>query len=191
VELRRDGFGWPAAPPQEVIRQGRALAILVLVASTAWAQSHEDSLGLNVAAGGEYSTLIGATSKQTNESGIRIPLEVGGSVGITNKSELHLSGRFEPGVYGVALVGLSFYAGLRQSFGYEKWKTFFDLDAAVHALPFVTLGLRFAFGVQYDFADIAGVYVAAGAQIGGLLHLRLSGELMIGFQFRTYVFEKI
>lgn len=171
----------------------RALACLavLLCSSGAWAQSHRGSLGLTVAAGGEYSTLIGATSKQTNESGLRIPLELGGTLGLTNKSELHVSGRFEPGVYGVALVGLSFYAGLRQSFGYEKWKTFFDLDAAVHAMPAVTLGLRFAFGVQYDFADIAGVYVAAGAQIGGLLHLRLSGELLVGFQFRSYLFEKI
>ena len=165
--------------------------VLSLFSSAAWGQSHRGSLGLTVAAGGDYSTIIGATSGVHNESGLRLPLEIGGSLGITRKSELHLTGRFEPGVYNVAFAGLSFYAGLRQSFGYEKWKTFFDLDFAMHALPVVTLGLRFAFGVQYDFADIAGVYVAAGAQAGGLLHLRISGELIIGFQFRSYLFEKI
>lgn len=170
---------------------GRALIAALLLIEPARAQSHRGSLGLQVAAGGEYSTLIGATSAQRGENGVRLPLEVGGSLGITDKSELHVTGRFAPGVYNVALVGLSFYAGWRQSFGYEKWKTFFDLDLAVHALPAVTLGIRFAFGVQYDFADIAGVYVAAGAQLGGLLHLRFSGELLIGLQFRTYLFEKI
>lgn len=167
------------------------MCVAVLLSSVGWAQSHRGSLGLTAAAGGEYSTLIGATSKQRSETGLRVPLELGGSLGITDKSELRVSGRFEPGVYKVALVGLSFYVGLRQSFGREKWKTFFDLDAAVHALPAVTLGVRFAIGVQYDFADIAGVYASAGAQIGGLLHLRFSGEVMVGLQFRSYLFEKI
>ena len=48
------------------------------------------------------------------------------------------------------------------SFGYEQLKTFFDLELAVHVAPFVTVGVRGGFGVQYDFLPVMGVY----AQIG-------------------------
>ncbi len=160
-----------------------------MLAPAALAQSHRGALGLTAAAGGEFSTLVGAVDRVNSESGLRIPLELGGTLGVTDRSELTVSGRFSPGVLGVSLVSLSFYAGLRQSFGYDRWKTFFDLQAAVHALPVVTLGARVGFGVQYDFADIAGVYAAVAAQLGGLLHLRFSAEVVVGLQFRTYLFE--
>ena len=53
------------------------MCFAVLLSSVGWAQSHRGSLGLTVAAGGEYSTLIGATSKQRSETGLRVPLELG------------------------------------------------------------------------------------------------------------------
>ncbi len=166
-----------------------ALCCALLVAGGASAQSHRGSLGLTVATGGEGLTLISTSTQVMSESGFRVPIELGATLGITDKSELTLSGRFMPGVYSVSFVGAALFAGLRQSFGYEKWKTFFDLQLAIHVAPAFTAGARFAFGVQYDFLDVMGVYAALGAQLGGALALRLSGELIIGLQFRTYVFE--
>lgn len=167
----------------------RLVVVTLLLSGAAWAQSHRGSLGLTVASGGEFSTLIVGTSSGGLESGVRVPIDVGATLGITDKSELTLAGRFAPGVFNVSPWALSFYAGLRQSFGYDKWKTFFDLQLAIHAVPFFTAGARVAFGVQYDFADIAGVYAQLGAQLGGGVALRLGGEVLIGLQFRTYLFE--
>lgn len=168
----------------------RFAAVVLLVSSSAWAQSHRGSLGLTVAAGGEVMALISGTRQTASELGARLPIELGATLGITDKTELLLSGRFAPGVTtGVSLVGASFYAGLRQSFGYEALKTFFELQAAVHVAPAFTAGVRVAVGVQYDVLDVMGVYASLGGQIGGALYLRLSGELIIGVQFRTYLFE--
>ncbi len=174
-------------PPRHAV--SKIAPLVLLLATASHAQSHKGSLGLHVAPGVEVSSVVAAPSAPLGETGLRVPLELGGSVGITDKTELRLSGRFSPGVFNVSLVSLSFYAGLRQSFGYDRLKTFVDLEAAVHALPVVTLGARVAFGVEYDFADVAGFYVSLGGQLGGLFHLRISGEVMLGLQFRTYVFE--
>jgi len=44
-------------------------------------------------------------------------------------------------------------------------------------------------GAQYDFLPTMGVYSTLGAQLGGGSGMRLSFELLIGFQFRTYLLE--
>ncbi|PZR16640.1 MAG: hypothetical protein DI536_05640 [Archangium gephyra] len=168
----------------------RGFVVVVLLCSgAASAQSHRGSLGLTVASGGEFSTSVSGTTEGRFENGVRVPVELGGTLGITDKSELTLSARVAPGVYEAPLLALSFYSGLRQSFGYDKWKTFVDLQLAIHALPAFTAGARVAFGVQYDFADIAGVYAQLGAQLGGGFVLRLGAEVLVGLQFRTYLFE--
>lgn len=168
----------------------RGLAVVaLLLAGGAGAQSHRGSLGVTVASGVDFSTLVAGTRGGGSESGIRVPIEVGGTLGITDKSELTLSGRFAPGVYAASFLGASFYGGLRQSFGYDKLKTFFDLQLAIHVAPHFTAGARVAFGVQYDVLDVMGVYAQLAGQLGGALVLRLGGELMLGVQFRTYLFE--
>ena len=147
---------------------------------------HHGALGVTVAAGGEYVTAIGAVSGI--ENGVRIPIELGATLSVSNHNELRLAARLSPGIV-LSTLSTSFYAGVRNTLGYEQWKTFFDLELAVHATPFVAIGARAAFGVQYDFLPIMGVYAQLGGQLGGATSLRLSFEVMAGLQFRTYLFE--
>ena len=166
------------------------LAGLILASSFALGEErydHHGALGVTVAAGGELVTAL--TNNATGERGARFPLELGATLSVSNHIELRLAGRFAPGIAPITGFGGSFYAGMRDTFGYEQFKTFFDLELAVHVAPFVTIGARGGFGVQYDFLPVMGVYAQIGAQFGGALALRLSGELMVGLPFRTYVFE--
>lgn len=148
---------------------------------------HRGALGLTVAAGGEIVTAIGFDG--VGERGWRIPLELGGTLSISDHNELRLAARLGPGISPLTALSASFYAGVRNSFGDHQWKTFFDLELAVHATPFLAFGVRGAFGVQFDFLPVMGAYAQLGAQFGGATSLRLSFELIAGVQFRTYVFE--
>jgi hypothetical protein len=170
----------------------RALIGVVLLASgLCLAQQerydHRGALGLTVAAGGEIVTAI--SSAAVGERGVRIPLELGGTLSVSDHNELRLAARLSPGISPITALSASFYGGLRNSIGLDQWRTFFDLEVAVHATPFLAFGIRGAFGVQYDFLPVMGVYAQLGAQLGGASSLRLSFELMAGVQFRTYVFE--
>lgn len=170
--------------------RGFLLAGTLLASSLALGQQrfdHRGSLGLTVAAGGE--ALSAVSSVATGERGFRIPLEVGGTLSLSDHSELRLAGRIAPGISPITALAGSIYAGIRNSFGFEQLKTFFDLELAVHLTPFLAIGARAAFGVQYDFLPIMGVYAQLGGQLGGATSLRLSFELMAGVQFRTYLFE--
>ncbi|MBL8916722.1 MAG: hypothetical protein JNM17_38830 [Archangium sp.] len=162
------------------------LLLLVLSASAAHAQSHRGSLGLNIEGGFEALTAI--TSMATSDRGFRAPVEVGGTLGVFDHGELTLSGRLEFPVAFVTGYGVSFYGGLRNSFGYDQWKTFFSIELAIHAAPFFTAGARAGFGVLYDVLPIVAVYAVLHGQLGGGVALRLSGDLSVGVQFRTYLF---
>jgi hypothetical protein len=172
---------------------GRLLLIAVALGSSlAAAQQqrfdHQGSLGLTVATGGEIVTAIDSNA-MGGERGVRIPIEVGATLSITSRTELRVAGRFAPGIPPITGFGGSGYLGIRNSFGFDQWKTFFDLDFATHFAPVLAFGARAAFGVQYDFLPIMGAYAQLGAQLGGASALRLSFELFVGVQFRTYVFE--
>jgi hypothetical protein len=170
--------------------RGFLIAGVLLASSLALGQQrydHRGSLGLTVAAGGEVLTAVSITA--TGERGFRLPLEVGGTLSVTDHTELRLAGRIAPGISPITALAGSFYAGIRNSIGFDQFKTFFDLELAVHVTPFFAIGARAAFGVQYDFLPIMGVYAQLGGQLGGATSLRLSGEVMVGVQFRTYVFE--
>jgi hypothetical protein len=164
------------------------LLMAVLAPFVTRANEHRGSLGLTVATGGEF--VSGLTTTGSADSGFRLPIELGGTLGLTNKTELRLAGRLAPGLspstFGSAL---SFYAGMRNGLAFDAWRTFFDLELAVHALPIITVGARIAFGLQYDFHPVVGAYVQLGAQLSGGGGLRLSFEATAGVQFRTYVFE--
>lgn len=148
---------------------------------------HRGALGLTAAVGGEFVTAINLSAQ--GERGARIPVELGGTLALTDQTELRVAARLGFGVAPITALGASFYAGIRNSFGYEQWKTFFDLELAAHVTPFLAFGARAAFGVQFDFLPIMGVYAQIGGQLGGATSLRLSFELMTGLQFRTYLFE--
>ncbi len=160
---------------------------VVLCSAPAGAENHLGSIGLTAAAGAEYVTGISATAR--SDRGGRIPLEIGATVGITDRLELRAAGRVSPGLVPSSELAFSWYGGIRNSVGVDQLKTFFDLDLALHATPFLTGGARVAFGVQYDVSPIAGLYALAGAQLGLGAALRLSFEVMVGVQFRTYVFD--
>lgn len=147
---------------------------------------HRGSLGLTVAAGGEFVSFIGP--RGGSESAGRVPLELGGTWSITDRTELRLAGRVSVSPIGRPLAG-AIFAGIRNVRGLEQWKTFFDLDLAVHVAPALIVGARAAFGVQYDFLPVMGVYAQVGGQLGGGAGLRLSFEGLVGLQFRTYVLE--
>lgn len=170
--------------------RGVIIAGLALASGLALGQDrfdHHGSLGLTVAAGGEYVAAIGLSAP--GEQGFRVPLEVGGTLSVSNHNELRLAGRLAPGLAPITALAGSLYAGIRNSIGYEQWKTFFDLELAVHLTPHLAIGARAAFGVQYDLLPIMGLYAQLGGQLGGATSLRLSFELMAGVQFRTYLFD--
>jgi hypothetical protein len=158
---------------------------LALAASAARADEplerldHRGALGLTVSAGGEY-----AFSAATNvtDNGARAPIELGGTFSLTEHTELRAAARIAPPVK----VAWSAYAGIRNSRG-ERWKTFFDLELAVHFTPLWAVGLRLGFGVQYELSPVVGIFAVAGVQGAGGQGLRLGFELLLGVQFRTYV----
>ena len=66
-----------------------------------------------------------------------------------------------------------------RSFYGDRFKTFFDLDLNVHALPIVTIGPRVAFGVQYELLNVIGAFACAGVQFGvGPAGARIGFEVM-------------
>jgi hypothetical protein len=159
----------------------------LLAAALASAQErfdHRGSIGLTAATGGEIATARAASGG--SDIGPRLPVELGGTFALGDHNELRAAVRLS--VLGPQL-GWSTYAGLRSSFGAERWKTFFDLDFAAHLAPVWTLGARVAVGLQYDVLPVMGVFTALGGQLGGGAGLRLSFELMAGLQFRTYLLE--
>ena len=162
-----------------------AVALWGLLGHAQESWGHRGSLGATVAGGGEYITAISTSQGGLNENGFRAPIELAGTLSITEHTELRLAGRVAPPG---PRVGWSVYAGIRNSRG-ERFKTFFDLDLAAHIAPIWTLGLRLGLGVQYELLPVLGAFAVAGVQGGGGAGLRLSFELLVGLQFRTYLFQ--
>lgn len=163
------------------------IALVVAFAGTgALAQArydHRGSIGATVGAGVE---VLASGGRISSDNGVRMPTEIAGTFSVTDHTEARAAIRLA--LFGPQLAW-SAYAGVRSSFGYEKWKTFFDLDFAAHIAPNWALGARVAVGLQYDFLPVMGVFSTLGGQLGGGSGLRLSFELMVGLQFRTYVLE--
>ncbi len=150
-------------------------------ASPAEITDHRGSLGVTAAVGG----LLRSTTLM--EQGVRFLADVGLTAGVIGEAtELVLLGRLTAG----ASLGGAIMGGLRPYFGAARWKTFADLMVAVHVAPLVTVGPRIGVGVQYDFGPLAGVYAALAGQLGFGATLMLQGELLIGVQLRSYVFER-
>jgi hypothetical protein len=84
----------------------------------------------------------------------------------------------------VALAG-----GIRAYFGEEAWKTFVTVEGTLHVTPAVSVGPRLGFGVQWDFAQVAGAFVQVAAEVTAGQGIRFGASALAGFQFRTYIFE--
>lgn len=166
--------------------RGWAVALILGLASTAFAQErwdHQGSISLLTGFGVEGRTSIGI--KQA-DSGVRLFPELGATFPLS--ARWHLKGAGRISLLG-STVGLSFLAGVRSFYG-DRFKTFFDLDLNVHAMPIVTIGPRVAFGVQYELLDVIGAFACAGVQFGvGPAGARIGFEVMIGLQFRSYLLE--
>ncbi len=171
----------PAGPT--LLRLCVALVLLGAKPSQSGEWGHQGSLGLTAVAGGEYRYAIqpGATTR----NGAEANLDLGGTFALSDSWSAMIEGRFS---VGAPQLGLSFFGGLR-THGRARLKTFVDLNLAVHVFPAVTVGPRFAFGFQYEITQIIGIYALAGVQFGLGQGLRLSGEGMIGLQFRSYLLE--
>lgn len=165
---------------------GLVSLVALLGAATASAQErwdHRGSLGLTVAGGAEVRQSVALSLPSDN--GVRADAEVGGTVSITDHTELRVAGRLTLGA--PALAG-AVLAGVRNAFG-ERLKTFFDVNLMVHVAPWFTVGPHVAFGVQYEMLPVMGLYAALGIGLGFGAGLRLVGELMLGVQFRSYLLE--
>jgi hypothetical protein len=164
----------------------RFVAGLALLASSQVSASdfeHHRALGLLVSGGGEYRSAISPSA--VTDNGPRANVDVGASLNFSERWAALLEGRV---TFGGAAMGLSFFGGLRNSWG-DQFKTFFDLTLSVHALPTFSIGPRVGFGVQYELSPVIGVFGLVAAQFGGGTSLRFGVEGMIGVQFRTYVLE--
>jgi hypothetical protein len=144
---------------------------------------HRGSIGLLVGGGVEARSAIGPSGQ--GDTGVRLIPEVGGTFALSERLNLKISGRV--GLLGPALTGMAL-AGVRSLYG-ERFKTFFDLEASV-TFPVFTIGPKVAFGVQYELLNVIGAFASGGVNFGvGPTGARLGFELMLGFHFRTYLFE--
>jgi hypothetical protein len=160
--------------------------VVGLVSCSASAQQrwdHRGSLGLTTAFGVDGRSAIGVAQ---SDNGVRLFPELGATLSVSDRWNVMLAGRLS--LLGPTL-GLSFIGGVRSTYG-QRFKTFFDLNLAVHAVPIFTIGPRFAFGVQYELLDVIGAFASAGVQFGvGPAGARFAAEVVVGLQFRTYLFE--
>lgn len=145
--------------------------------------NHYGSVGLLVAGGGQ---LRSANVASNLPPGLLPLLDVGATVGLTPEGgELKLVARGS-GRGGALELGV--YGGYRSYYG-EAFKTFFDLDLALHVTPNLTIGPRAALGVQFDLTSVAGLFMTAAAQLGFGSALRFDAELLAGVQLRTFIFD--
>ena len=86
-------------------------------------------------------------------------------------------------------VTVAIAGGIRAYFGEEAWKTFVTVEATLHVTPAVSIGPRLGFGVQWDFAQVAGAFVQVSAEVTAGQGIRYGAAALAGFQFRTYIFE--
>ena len=161
------------------------LLIAALAASTALAErwDHRGSVGLLTGFGVEGRAAIGIGQV---DSGARLFPELGGTFAVSDRWSVKAAGRLS---FLGPVIGLSFLGGVRSTYG-DRFKTFFDLDLNLHVLPIVTIGPRVAFGVQYELFEVMGAFACAGVQFGvGPAGIRIGFEVMIGLQFRSYLFD--
>ena len=178
-----------------------ALIAALLAASPSFAVErfdHRGAVGLLI--GAEWVAKDSLPINGIRDEGIKPGLDLGlsRSIGVDgNELSLSLSVIFPLGctpvvggiynpctVYDVALFG-----GYRGYFGQDRLKTFFDLNAALHATPQVTVGPRLGIGVQYELSNVWGAYAGFSAELGVGGALRFSAQLVLGVQLRSYLLE--
>lgn len=165
-----------------------ALGFVLLFAANAAAADrldHHGAVGLLLGSGLDLRQEADPNGESSN--GLRVPVDLGGTYNIGHdSSELKLVLRAE--LLGPQWIGV-IYGGYRGYFGADAWKTFFDLDLRVDALPKITAGPRMGIGVQYELGSLVGIYSALAAHVGAGQGIRFGAELTIGVQLRSYLLE--
>jgi hypothetical protein len=165
------------------MRRAAALAALLL-AGSAGAEERFDHQGalFAIAAPGVGLSLASSTS---SVNGVRWVALAGGGAALGNEQlEAVVLGRVTGRNGALEVAGL---AGLRTTFGDERWKTFADFQLAVPIVPQLMAGPRFGIGVQYEVSPVAGAFCGAAVQVGLGAGLVFAADLACGLQLRTYV----
>ncbi len=76
------------------------------------------------------------------------------------------------------------YVAYRNFAGDEEWKTFFDIGAFSRILPVWGLGVRVGAGVQYDFTQSVGAFLATGGSVAYGEGLQVAYDVGVGLQLR-------
>jgi hypothetical protein len=159
--------------------------LILLVASPALGDpryDHHGSLGLLAGGGVEIKT------QQPADTGWRYDADLGATLSVgSSGNDLKA---FARAGFGGEQLDLSLVGGYRGYFGYDRLKTFLDLDAVVHFAPLFSAGPRVGFGVQLELTQVIGAFLGLAGQITvGPSALRFDGELFGGLQLRSYLFE--
>src|SRR5262249_15282061 len=91
--------------------------------------------------------------------------------------------------FGGPSVDVAIAGGLRAYFGEERFKTYLTAELALHVTPNVAAGPRLGVGGQYELCPTHGRSPGGAPQATAGQGIRISGAVLAGFQFRTYVFE--
>ena len=90
---------------------------------------------------------------------------------------------------GGTVLDWSVMAGYRGYFGYDRLKTFLDVQLVALVKPTFLIGPRLGGGVQFELTPNVGVFAGLGFQIGAGTGLLFSRELFGGIQLRSYLLE--
>ena len=86
-------------------------------------------------------------------------------------------------------AGESLFFGFRTYFGKDRFKTLFAGDLQVSFRPLLALGGRVAVGALYELSPVLAMYSEGGVEFGIGSGKRFGGEVLIGIQGRSYLFE--
>lgn len=172
----------------------RAAACVVLAASCllpAAGRAAEERLdhkgALALWLGGGVGLRIGTTAARRVDGGLRAPVDLGLFFALPQtQNGLWVVGR---GALGGGLPDWSVRGGYRGFFGLDRWKTFFDLGATFAITPRFAAAVRAGAGAQVELSPVAGLFLAAGGEVGGGNGFHFAADLTLGIELRTYLFE--
>lgn len=110
---------------------------------------------------------------------------LGATWGVLDNLELKLLARWSP----VAGAPLAVGAGVRNGHQLGAWRTFFDLELAASLGRPATLGPRIGIGLQVELHPLVSTYALAATHFGLGTGARIIGELALGLQLKSYLFE--
>jgi hypothetical protein len=146
---------------------------------------HRGAIGLWIAGG--IGVREGTTLGRDLDGGGRFPIDVSLSFALPDtQNSIWVQGQL--GLGGGSLEWAT-RAGYRSYFGEDRFKTFLDVGAAFQITPRFAASARVGAGVIWDFSPIAGVFAAAGVEVGGGNGFHFAADLVGGIELRTYLLE--